>query len=205
MSDHYYTNRPDSPHDIQTFTFRLRDHEFTFKTDSGVFSRERVDFGSLLLIENMDIPRDAQVLDVGCGYGPIGIAAAHLADHGEVWMTDVNERAVQLASQNIQLNGITNARAISGDIYSAIPPQKKFHRILTNPPIRAGKKVVHRIFEEAPAFLYPKGELWVVIQKKQGAPSAFEKLQQHFSEVEEVVKKKGYRLFRAVHNKEQQI
>lgn len=198
MADHYYTNKPEVEHDEREFDFELRGRSFHFVTDAGVFSRDRVDFGSLLLINHMDIPRDAEVLDVGCGYGPIGIAAAHLAAAGRVTMIDVNERAVELANRNIHINGIKNAIAKLSDIYSAIPSDAKFDRILTNPPIRAGKKVVHQILEESVQYLKENGELWVVIQKKQGAPSALAKLQECFPRVEEVAKDKGYRIFRAV-------
>ncbi|MBO8172740.1 MAG: class I SAM-dependent methyltransferase [Bacillaceae bacterium] len=198
MNNHYYSKKPEVRHDLHKIEFELRGKTYTFLTDSGVFSKDRVDFGSVTLIECMDIPRDADVLDVGCGYGPIGITAATLADRGQVLLVDVNERAVELATENIRLNQIANAKAMVSDLFSAVPEGRTFDRILTNPPIRAGKKVVHRIFEEAVQYLKPGGQLWVVIQKKQGAPSAYEKLKVCFDDVEEVTKNKGYRVFKAV-------
>jgi 16S rRNA (guanine1207-N2)-methyltransferase len=197
VSDHYYTNRPSAEHDERQFTFDLRGYQLRFITDSGVFSRDRVDFGSVLLIETMEIPRDAAVLDVGCGYGPIGLTAAKLADQGRVTMIDVNERAVELARRNAELNGIRNVNIRVSDLYSAVQGER-FDAILTNPPIRAGKEIVHRIFTEGYERLNEGGALWVVIQKKQGAPSALKKLQETYTEVEEVERRKGYHIFRAV-------
>ncbi|MFM1654450.1 class I SAM-dependent methyltransferase [Brevibacillus sp. B_LB10_24] len=196
MTDHYYSNQPSTPHDEQEFTFDLNGRTFRFVTDAGVFSRDRVDFGSLLLIETMDFSADASVLDVGCGYGPIGLAAAVRASQGRVTMIDVNERAVMLARRNAERNGIANVEVLVSDLYSEVRG-RTFDVILTNPPIRAGKDVVHRIFTEGRELLADGGQMWVVIQKKQGAPSAWKKLQEIYASVEEVEKKKGYSIFRA--------
>lgn len=144
----------------------------------------------------MEIPEGAKVLDVGCGYGPIGISAAHLASKGHVTMIDINSRAVELARENAQHNGIRNVTVMESDVLSAVQGQT-FDVILTNPPIRAGKAVVHAIFEQAYDHLNEGGCLWVVIQKKQGAPSAVAKLESMFPVVEEVGKDKGYRILKA--------
>ncbi|MGC5327801.1 class I SAM-dependent methyltransferase [Brevibacillus sp. SYSU BS000544] len=197
MTDHYYTNRPETPHDYQKFTFTLRDHTLQFVTDSGVFSRDRIDFGSVLLIETMELKQDAKVLDVGCGYGPIGLTAAKVANQGHVTMIDVNERAIALARENAEKNQIRNVEFLVSDVYEAVKG-RQFDVILTNPPIRAGKEVVHRIFTEGFELLTDGGEMWVVIQKKQGAPSALKKLQEVYREVEEVERSKGYSIFRAI-------
>lgn len=196
MSEHYFSNRPQAEHDEREFTFDLRGRTFRFVTDAGVFSRDRVDFGSVLLIETMEFSPDARILDVGCGYGPIGLTAAFLAPSGHVTMIDVNERAVSLAKRNAERNGISNVTILVSDLYEQVRGQT-FHVILTNPPIRAGKDTVHRIFTEGYDLLADGGELWVVIQKKQGAPSALKKLQEVYREVEEVERKKGYSIFRA--------
>lgn len=196
MADHYYTQKPSTAHDERVFSFLLRDREFRFVTDAGVFSRDRVDFGSLLLIETMQIPQAARVLDVGCGYGPIGLCAASLAEQGHVTMIDVNERAVALACGNAERNQIKNVEILQSDLYEAVKG-RIFDVILTNPPIRAGKETVHRIFTEGYELLAEGGEMWVVIQKKQGAPSALKKLQEIYREVEEVDRSKGYFIFKA--------
>lgn len=196
MSEHYYTNRPSVQHDETSFTATLRGMEFTFTTDAGVFSRERVDFGSLLLIETMRIGPSDTVLDLGCGYGPIGAAAARLADSGFIYMVDVNERAAELARRNLAANGITNAEVRVGD---GLEPVQgiAFDTVLTNPPIRAGKETIYRMLDDAHAALKPGGSLWVVIQTKQGAPSMKKKLETLFGNVLDVDRKAGYHIFQS--------
>ncbi|MUG48009.1 class I SAM-dependent methyltransferase [Paenibacillus sp. FSL W8-0186] len=197
MADHYYTNQPSTAHDRKIWDAQLRGQKFRFISDAGVFAKGGVDYGSRVLIEAMDIPEAAQVLDVGCGYGPIGLTAARLAGRGHVTMIDVNQRAVELAKENAANNKIANVTIVESDLFAALGEQQ-FDVILTNPPIRAGKEVVHAIFEGAYERLREGGALWIVIQKKQGAPSAKQKLESLFAQVEEVTKDKGYRVYRAV-------
>lgn len=195
---HYYSKRPNAEHDRNEWTATLRDMKFKFVTDAGVFSKGGIDYGSRALIECMDIPEDAIVLDVGCGYGAIGLTAARLAKCGHVMLVDVNERAVDLAKENALLNGISNVSIQESDGLATVR-DAKYSVILTNPPIRAGKEVVHWIFEQACEHLVEGGSFWIVIQKKQGAPSAKAKLEQLFGEdnVELRGKDKGYRIYRA--------
>jgi 16S rRNA (guanine1207-N2)-methyltransferase len=194
VSEHYYTGKPTAKHELRTITERLRGRTFSFVTDAGVFSKGGVDFGSRLLIETMELGDGERVLDVGCGYGPIGLSAAALAPHGTVTMIDINERAVELARENAKRNDIENVEIAQSDLFEKVQ-DREFDSILTNPPIRAGKETVHRIFAEAQKHLVFGGRLWVVIQKKQGAPSAFAKLESLFASVKEVTKDKGYRIF----------
>lgn len=196
MSQHYYSQQPEARHDRRSINTELRGKSLRFTSDAGVFSKGDIDYGSRVLIEAMVIPDGAGVLDVGCGYGPIGISAAYLAPKGHVTMIDINSRAVELARENAQHNGIRNVTVMQSDVLSAVHG-RKFDVILTNPPIRAGKAVVHQIFEQAYDHLHEGGSLWIVIQKKQGAPSAVAKLESLFPVVEEVGKDKGYRIIRA--------
>ncbi|NUU59712.1 class I SAM-dependent methyltransferase [Paenibacillus agri] len=196
MSQHYYSQQPEVRHNRRTINTVLRGKSLSFTSDAGVFSKGDIDYGSRVLIEMMEIPDGSAVLDVGCGYGPIGISAAHLVPEGHVTMIDINSRAVELARENAQQNGIRNVTVMESDVLSVVKGQE-FDVILTNPPIRAGKAVVHQIFEEAYEHLKVGGSLWVVIQKKQGSPSAVAKLESLFSLVEEVGKDKGYRILRA--------
>ncbi|CAM4507779.1 class I SAM-dependent methyltransferase [Paenibacillus typhae] len=196
MSQHYYSQQPDARHDRRTLNTVLRGKSLKFISDAGVFSKGDIDYGSRVLIESIEIPRNAAVLDVGCGYGPIGISAALLAPEGHVTMIDINSRAVELARENAGNNGVKNITVKESDVLSAVQGQK-FDVILTNPPIRAGKAVVHQIFEQAYEHLNEGGALWIVIQKKQGAPSAVAKLESLFPAVEEVTKDKGYRIIKA--------
>ena len=168
-----------------------------FKTDAGVFSKGEVDFGSRLLVETFVMPTvEGDVLDVGCGYGPIGLTIAASFPERNVHMIDVNERALALSVSNAERNGITNARIYSSDALSAVEMQD-FSAILTNPPIRAGKETVFSFYDSSFAKLRIGGELWVVIQKKQGASSSVKHLQELFGDVEIIAKKKGYYILRA--------
>ncbi len=198
MNDHYYSAKPQSASDRRVFETTLRDVRLRLMSDAGVFSRDGVDYGSRALIEHMEFPADAKVLDIGCGYGPIGLVAARLAPQGHVKLIDINERAVELARLNAEANGISNVSFAQSDLYEAVR-EDSFDIILSNPPIRAGKAVVHQVFSEAFERLNPGGELWIVIQNKQGAPSARAKLEEIFGEEEvaEVAKDKGFRIYKA--------
>lgn len=197
MSEHYYSRTQKAESDPKYWDFTLRNFHFRFKTDNGVFSKREVDFGSRLLIETFELPEiPGPLLDVGCGYGPIGLSAARLDQNRKVHMVDVNIRALQLAKENASLNHIENVNVYESDCLNAVT-DLNFAAILTNPPIRAGKKVVHTIFEQSYEHLNNGGTLWVVIQKKQGAPSAIEKLKELFAEVVTVNKEKGYFILRA--------
>lgn len=195
-NQHYYSNQPEIAHDRKELKTELRGQTFNFISDAGVFSKSGVDYGSKVLIEAMNFNQHADVLDVGCGYGPIGLSAARMAPQGHVTMIDINSRAVELAKENAKRNGISNVTILESDLFAAVQGQQ-FDVVLTNPPIRAGKETVHAIFEEAWKHLREDGQLWVVIQKKQGAPSAKAKLESLFRQVEEVTKDKGYRIFKA--------
>lgn len=197
MSNHYYSQNPEVAHQRQVHEAVLRGEKLRFVTDTGVFSKAGVDYGSRVLIDALEMETNAAVLDVGCGYGPIGLSAARLASNGHVTMIDINERAVELAKENAKLNGITNVTIVQSDLFASVY-EERYDVIVTNPPIRAGKTTVHQIFEEGAKLLNAGGSMWVVIQKKQGAPSAREKLEQLFDEVIEVTKDKGYRIFKAI-------
>lgn len=198
MSEHYFSNKPQSKTSPRTWTYQLRGKEYTFTSDVGVFSKNEVDFGSKLLIEQFREPSIAgDLLDLGCGYGPIGVTLADCSPERTVIMADVNERALGLAKKNASMNKLSNAVVIQSDRFSNLDDML-FAAILTNPPIRAGKQVVHQMFVESLEALLPNGELWVVIQKKQGAPSAMVKIEELFGNVEVVTKSKGYYILRAL-------
>lgn len=194
MSEHYYSKRPQSKSKRKTWQTTLRNIPLSFTTDLGVFSRDKVDFGSQLLIESFIEPKiPGKILDLGCGYGPVGIAIAKSFPKRQIVMSDINERAVELARHNATINSINNVHIIASDRFNNI--KDTFAAILLNPPIRAGKKIVHQLFTESYRSLKVNGEFWVVIQKKQGAPSAEEKLSELFNHVELVTRKKGYHIY----------
>jgi 16S rRNA (guanine1207-N2)-methyltransferase len=199
VSEHYYTRRPTAEHGRKTVEAVLRGRSYTFVTDAGVFSRDGVDFGSRLLIEHVALPEHARVLDMGCGWGPIGISLSRLVPRGSVTMADVNERAVELARENARRNGAGSIEIVQSDLFDALAG-RSFTHIVTNPPIRAGKEIVHRLFEQAADHLEDGGKLWIVIQKKQGAPSAKRKLETIYADVREVTRAKGYSVICASKN-----
>lgn len=201
MSDHYYSHNPQVESNPQAWNFTLRQNVFHFKTDAGVFSKREVDFGSRLLIEAFELNVEVKgpILDVGCGYGPMGLAIAKSYPERKVEMIDVNERAVFLAQENARVNQVDNTNIYISSLFDRVE-EKLFAAILTNPPIRAGKIIVHEILEKSVDHLTKAGELWVVIQKKQGAPSAIEKMKQVYGNVEIIVKKKGYYVIKSKKN-----
>lgn len=196
MGEHYFTKDPQVGHQIQQIQAVLRQRKYTFFTDAGVFSRQRIDRGSELLIEVMQIPKSAKVLDMGCGYGVIGIVAADLASKGQVWLIDINQRAVDLARENLLYNQISNAQVRQNDGFRDFS-ERDFDIILMNPPFRAGKKVVYPLIERAKQYLVTGGVLYTVCLTRQGAKSLAKKMAEVFGTVDEVKKGSGYRVYRA--------
>ncbi|MGM9904587.1 16S rRNA small subunit methyltransferase C [Enterococcus sp. 10A9_DIV0425] len=198
MTNHYYSERPETAHEFDEWSFNLKGKTFQFVTDSGVFSRETVDYGSRVLIDAFEwenLP-EGRILDVGCGYGPIGLSIAY-ASQRMVEMVDINARAVELAQGNAKRNQIKNVVIHQSNIYAEVE-EEKYAAIISNPPIRAGKKVVHEILTEAYPRLVTGGTLTIVIQKKQGAPSAQKKMEETFGNAEIVTKDKGYYIIKSV-------
>ena len=197
---HYYTNDPDLAHDEHTFSFELGGHSLRFTSDNGVFSKHTIDFGSRVLIATvLDQPTLAagDVLDLGCGYGPIGISIAKALPERAVTMSDVNERAMALAKRNAEVNGVTDQTTIiASSVYDQV--MGKFGVILTNPPVRAGKSIVTAMLSGAKDHLLSGGEIFVVLQKKQGAPSAKKLLAATFGNADVLKKDGGYYILHAV-------
>jgi 16S rRNA (guanine1207-N2)-methyltransferase len=198
MTNHYYSRTPEVESDPQSIEAVLREFTFRLKTDHGVFSKNEIDFGSRLLIDSFAENEVAgPLLDVGCGYGPVGLSMAKAFPERTVHMVDVNERALGLAEENAGANGIFNVSIYESSCFKNVI-DKNFSAILTNPPIRAGKMVVHEILEDSYHHLIEGGELWVVIQKKQGAASAQKKMEEVFGNSEVAAKKKGYQILKSV-------
>lgn len=196
---HYYSKEQEGlESNPQTFKFNYKDNSFIFTTDNGVFSKNYIDYGSFALL-NAYIPNDINlpILDMGAGYGAIGLVLARLYQN-EVFMAEINHRAYDLILKNAKDNKINNIRVFHSDLYEEIPSDVKFSSILTNPPIRAGKDVVYKIYDEAINYLTVGGSLWVVIQKKQGAPSSKEHLENVFGNCEIVKRDKGYYILKCI-------
>ena len=197
--EQYFTQNPTTEKEVYKFDWNIGKDKFYFYTSNSVFSKNGVDFGSMLLIETVVKENNTfsgSILDLGCGYGPIGVMLAKLIEKSKVTMSDVNERALELAKMNAEENKAGNKiKVISSAAFENI--LENFDMIVTNPPIRAGKEVVFSFYEGAYEHLNKGGNLYVVIQKKQGAPSTKEKLVSLFGNCEVAEKKSGYFIFSA--------
>ena len=195
--DHYFTDNRHLAENRKEISFRFWCFNYTFLTDNGVFSKGGVDFGTQVFLNTL-LKRDElqdTILDVGCGYGPIGIIIKHTYPDKHVEMVDVNPRAIALAKENAKANHV-DVQIHESDVYARVTGNT-YTDILTNPPIRAGKKVIYEIFEKAYDYLCEGGCLWVVIRKQQGANSAVNKIKEVFGNCDIIEKEKGYWILKA--------
>lgn len=195
MSNQYFENNPNLVSNETKLTYYFKKIKLEFISDNGVFSKNGVDFGSSLLLKTVEIRDEKNILDVGCGYGTIGLTIAKVFPDIKVDMVDVNDRAIKLSIKNKELNLIKNAEIFVSYVYENI--SKKYDLIISNPPIRAGKKVVHTIALDAKKHLNDNGSFWCVIQKKQGAPSLLKALETVYDEVKIIAKDAGYWIIKA--------
>ncbi|MCR5350617.1 MAG: methyltransferase [Acholeplasmatales bacterium] len=197
MASHYYSKTQD---DIESnpsyYDFNFKGESFKFKTDNGVFSKDYIDYGSFAMLKefkpnNGDLP----ILDMGSGYGPIGIVVSKLYNR-HVVMCEINQRAYNLSIENIKNNN-ADCEVYNSNLFEKVE-EMKFSSVITNPPIRAGKDVVFSIYDGAYKHLDINGELWVVIQKKQGAPSSKAHLEELFGNCEIVNRDRGYYILKSI-------
>ncbi|MBF0786381.1 MULTISPECIES: class I SAM-dependent methyltransferase [unclassified Streptococcus] len=194
MANMYYEKNPSVAHDLHELRVTLLGQEMFFLTDAGVFSKKMVDYGSQVLLNTIVLDKGKRLLDVGCGYGPLGLTL------GKVFgvlptMVDINSRAIDLAIQNAEKNRV-QASIFQSNIYEEV--SGTFDYVISNPPIRAGKAVVHEIIQGAYDYLVALGRLTIVIQKKQGAPSAKAKMEEVFGNCTILKKDKGYYILESV-------
>ena len=193
MAEHYYTPQPQSEHRERTIRSTACGLTLDFVTDAGVFSKNELDPGSRLLIESLP-PLSGRVLDLGCGWGPVGVFLARLNPQARLVLADVNERAIELARRNLEKNGVSGELILS-DGFDRI--EGGFRHVVTNPPIRAGKQLIYAMFDEAFRRLEPGGTLTIVIRKQQGAPSALNHFKETYFSGEIITKDAGYWIIQA--------
>lgn len=192
---HYFENDTDLKSEIKKTSIRVLDREYTFYTDNGVFAKKGLDYATHLLIDTVGVRKlKGRILDLGCGYGPIGIIIKKEASSSVVDMVDVNNRALGLAKKNALANDV-DVNIFNSDGYREI--NKKYNYIISNPPIRVGKKKLYELLFNARNYLLPGGELWIVVHKDQGAKSVVRDLKEIY-EVEVVNKDKGFFIIKAV-------
>ncbi|MFX1396966.1 MAG: class I SAM-dependent methyltransferase [Promethearchaeota archaeon] len=201
-NQHYYAALPDTKVKIHTVAESLRGHLYIFKTITGIFSFRKIDNGTKILIENMTIPnKKGNLLDLGCGYGPIGIVLGYEARYNKIYLVDVNKRAIWCAKENIKTNIPDykgRVQAITSDYFEKfINKSIIFDAIYMNPSLRLGRKEFLKLCSLIPDFLSSKGFFQFVIKKKMGAEYVFNKLKESYKErnVEIICKRGGYWIF----------
>lgn len=191
--DHYFTEDARSQSEPREISLIYDNKTYRFITDQGVFSKNRLDFGTELLLKTTMEGLEGDVLDLGTGYGPVGVLV-NLNRSISCDMVDVNRRALELARKNLELNR-ARGRVFYSDGFSRI--DRTYDTILFNPPIRRGKELIYRLFEEAKSHLKEAGRLVIVIQKKQGMASAKKELERIYDRVEILDKRAGYYILEA--------
>ncbi|MCL2096387.1 MAG: methyltransferase [Oscillospiraceae bacterium] len=197
--NHYFKSNENLRSDEREIKYIYKSTQFSFITDSGVFSRDRVDYATNILLENLP-ELSGKILDIGCGFGCVGIVLAKIYENNsniKIFMSDVNTRALELTKKNAEINGVSGkiSGVIKSDGFENICGNFDF--IISNPPIRAGKNVIYKIYEEAYANLNKGGGFFIVIQKKHGALSHRKKLGEIFGEenIKTIYSKKNFFVF----------
>ena len=190
---HYFTN-DDVVSDERIINVKINDQAFKFYVDNGVFSKKGLDFGTRTLLENIDLTEiHGEILDFGCGYGPIGIYIAREIDSA-VDMVDINKRALLLAMKNAKLNKV-KVNVFQSNVYENV--NKKYDYIISNPPIRVGKKILYSILFGAYDYLKENGTMVIVVNKNQGAKNLIKDLEEKYK-VEIITRNKGFYVIKMI-------
>ncbi len=197
---HYFTDNRDLPSNRRDLAYYFQGKQYTFTVDDGVFSKREVDYGTHTLLKAVaeEEPLCGSVLDLGCGYGVIGIVLKGMNPDLDVTAADVNPRAVELTELNSRTSGLP-VTAVVSDGMEALKG-RTFHAVITNPPIRAGKKVIYRMFEEVYEQLAEDGVFYAVIRRNQGAESAMNKLAELYGSCDLIDRDRGYWVLKCVKN-----
>jgi 16S rRNA G1207 methylase RsmC len=198
MTEHYFSEKQRGRFQREFFAEQILGNDIRINSGSGIFSYAEIDFGTRLLIENAQVPAKGALLDLGCGYGVVGIAVKKAHPEIEICMIDINERAVKLAKENCEQNNIS-ATILKSDIFSNPGlTDKIFDTILTNPPFSAGKKICMEFIKQSHAHLNKNGSLQLVAPHNKGGESLKKYMVEIFGNAGELVKKRGYRVYISV-------
>lgn len=192
--EHYYSSNPTSASEERKIEYILKDKKFNFISDNGVFSKAHVDFATDFMLKTIADEVKGDILDLGCGYGVIGIAVSKFGNAKKITMCDINNRALDLARRNAAINKVENIEIIESNGFENI--KTSYDVIITNPPIRAGKTVIYKMYKDAKEHLKNNGTLYLVINKKHGAPSTITYLKELFENVEVLDKKAGFNVIK---------
>ena len=195
MNDHYYSQNPTSESRPVSASFSYRGHDLTLMTDAGVFSRGELDNGTRILLDALPEELSGRILDLGCGWGPVGICVGLENPSAQIVFSDINERALALTQKNAEAYHI-NGTFVQSDGFAAL--DGTFDCVITNPPIRTGKQVIYQMFADTNQHLALGGSLYIVIRKQQGAESAKKYLQTLFPDVSVIDKSGGYWIIRCI-------
>lgn len=202
---HYFDSTPEVESNKRQVEYRVNGINFAFTTDTAVFSKNAVDKGTDLLINTVidDIKtrgahKGERLLDLGCGWGIVGIVLKSVFMSFDVSQVDVNSRAISLAKENAKNNGVKMEYVSQSDVLSEVPADKMFDIVVTNPPVRAGKQTVFQFYEQAYAHMENGASIYVVLQRKQGAPSSHKKLEELFGNCEDIAISGGYHIMKSV-------
>ena len=192
-AEHYFSENPKSKSRLGLIRTCFRGRPFEFLTSSGMFSKNRIDLGTRLLVECMTLPERGCILDIGCGYGPVGIAAATFRPEAHVIMADVNHRAAWFAKQNLERNCLSNAEVRVGNLYKPVE-DLAFDCVLSNPPVSAGMSTVKAIICEAPKRMADEGILQMVVRSKVAGKRFLDFFAEAFGNVDVLARESGYRV-----------
>ena len=198
---HYFKDDPNLASNIKQINFEVNGISMQLLTDNGVFSKNKVDEGSLAFLKVL-LPLNLgnNILDLGCGYGTIGLTLAIAKKEARVTLADINPRALHMCRRNAELLNLSQRVTIlQSDIYEKI--EGRYDSIVINPPIRAGKAVTYRMYEEAKQYLIDGGSLLIVIRKAQGADSASKYIESIFGNIRLLDRHKGYHIYQAIKSK----
>ena len=197
--NNYFSEKPEIKSEKKIIKYTIQNKKFEFITDNGVFSKSKVDFGTDLMLneflkKNRNLKSEGiKILDIGCGYGVVSVILKSFYPEASVTLSDVNERALELSEENLKKYNINGYEIIKSNVFEKI--EGKFDMILSNPPIRAGKDTIFKIYTEAYEHLNKDGEFYCVIQTKHGAKSTQKKLVEIFGNCDTVTIDGGYRIF----------